>query len=140
MDCHFCEAPAGQNLPILLAAVGIWHRNFCGYDTRAVLPYDQRLARLPAYRSIDIVEHPPSVATLRQVMKLADLELRKLFNTSGQSYRGGGWKDKLARTSEADALAALAADGKLIKRPIVVGDGVALVGFSPDAWAVLARP
>jgi arsenate reductase len=88
-----------------------------------------------AYRSIDIVEHPPSVATLRNVMKLADIELRKLFNTSGQSYRGGGWKDKLAHTSEPDALAALAADGMLIKRPIAVGDGVALVGFSPDAWA-----
>lgn len=91
-----------------------------------------------AYRSIDIVEQPPSVATLRKIMKLAGLELRKLFNTSGQSYRGGGWKDKLAQTSEADALAALAADGMLIKRPILVGDGVALVGFSPDAWAVLA--
>jgi arsenate reductase (glutaredoxin) len=90
-----------------------------------------------AYRSIDITEHPPSVATLRKIMKLAGLELRKLFNTSGQSYRGGGWKDKLAQTSEADALAALAADGMLIKRPILVGDGVALVGFSPDAWAVL---
>jgi arsenate reductase len=88
-----------------------------------------------AYRSIDIVEHPPSVATLRKVMKLADIELRKLFNTSGQSYRGGGWKDKLARTSEADALAALAADGMLTKRPIVIGDDVALVGFSPDVWA-----
>jgi arsenate reductase len=87
------------------------------------------------YRSIDIVEHPPSVATLRKVMRLADLELRKLFNTSGQSYRGGGWKDKLADTSEANALAALAADGMLIKRPIIVADDIALVGFSPDAWA-----
>jgi arsenate reductase len=88
-----------------------------------------------AYRSIDITERPPTVATLRKVMKLADLELRKLFNISGQSYRGGGWKDKLASISEADALAALAADGKLIKRPIALGDDVALVGFSADAWA-----
>jgi arsenate reductase (glutaredoxin) len=91
-----------------------------------------------AYRSIDIVEQPPTVATLRRVMTLAELPLRKLFNTSGQSYRGGGWKDKLAKISEADALAALAEDGMLIKRPIAIGDDVALVGFSPDAWAVLA--
>jgi arsenate reductase len=90
-----------------------------------------------AYRSIDIVKNPPSAATLRNVMKLANIELRKLFNTSGQSYRGGGWKDKLSTISQADALAALAADGMLIKRPIVVGDGIALVGFSPDAWSVL---
>ena len=49
MDGHFQTAPLQQNLPVLLALVGIWHRNICGYATRAVLPYDQRLARLPAY-------------------------------------------------------------------------------------------
>ncbi len=49
MDAHFREAPFSQNLPVLLALVGIWHAQICGYPTRAVLPYDQRLARLPAY-------------------------------------------------------------------------------------------
>jgi glucose-6-phosphate isomerase len=49
MDRHFAEAPLPQNMPVLLALVGIWHRNACGYPSRAVLPYDQRLARLPAY-------------------------------------------------------------------------------------------
>ena len=49
MDAHFRSAPFDRNLPVLLALVGIWHRNVCGYPTRAVLPYDQRLARLPAY-------------------------------------------------------------------------------------------
>jgi len=49
MDRHFREAPFGQNMPVMLALVGIWHRQICGYPTRAVLPYDQRLARLPAY-------------------------------------------------------------------------------------------
>lgn len=49
MDRHFCEAPLAQNLPVMLALVGIWHAQGCGYATRAVLPYDQRLARLPAY-------------------------------------------------------------------------------------------
>jgi glucose-6-phosphate isomerase len=49
MDRHFRAAPLGENMPVLLALVGIWHRNVCGYPTRAVLPYDQRLARLPAY-------------------------------------------------------------------------------------------
>ncbi len=49
MDNHFCTAPMAENLPVLLAAVGIWHNNICGYPTRAVLPYDQRLLRLPAY-------------------------------------------------------------------------------------------
>ena len=49
MDAHFRHAPATENLPILLGLIGVWHRNVCGYPTRAVLPYDQRLARLPAY-------------------------------------------------------------------------------------------
>lgn len=49
MDRHFQTVPFARNLPVLLALVGIWHRNICNYATRAVLPYDQRLARLPAY-------------------------------------------------------------------------------------------
>ncbi len=49
MDQHFRTAPLAQNLPVLLALVGIWHRDACLYPARAILPYDQRLARLPAY-------------------------------------------------------------------------------------------
>jgi glucose-6-phosphate isomerase len=49
MDRHFREAEMGANLPVLLALVGIWHNQICGHATRAVLPYDQRLSRLPAY-------------------------------------------------------------------------------------------
>ena len=49
MDQHFATAPTDQNLPVLLALVGIWHRNVCGYGTHAVLPYDQRLSRFAAY-------------------------------------------------------------------------------------------
>ncbi|OCX62296.1 glucose-6-phosphate isomerase [Thioclava sp. SK-1] len=49
MDAHFKEAPLAQNLPVLYALVGMWHAQFCNYATRAVLPYDQRLSRLPAY-------------------------------------------------------------------------------------------
>ncbi|MEP9349376.1 glucose-6-phosphate isomerase [Xanthobacter sp. KR7-225] len=49
MDEHFRSAPLDVNLPVLLAAVGLFHRNVCGYASRAVIPYDQRLARFPAY-------------------------------------------------------------------------------------------
>ncbi|MGB1576057.1 MAG: glucose-6-phosphate isomerase, partial [Paracoccaceae bacterium] len=49
MDRHFCDAEFYENLPVLLALVGIWHNQVCDYATRAVLPYDQRLSRLPAY-------------------------------------------------------------------------------------------
>ncbi|MEM8749436.1 MAG: glucose-6-phosphate isomerase [Pseudomonadota bacterium] len=49
VDGHFTSAPLEQNIPVLMALIGIWHRNVCGYDTLAVLPYDQHLQRFPAY-------------------------------------------------------------------------------------------
>jgi len=49
MDRHFRSAPLAENMPVLLALTGTWHNQGCGYATRAVLPYDRRLSRLPAY-------------------------------------------------------------------------------------------
>ena len=49
MDAHFRDAPLAQNLPVLLGLIGIWNRNVLGYPAFALLPYDQRLARLPAF-------------------------------------------------------------------------------------------
>ncbi|MEP1198776.1 glucose-6-phosphate isomerase [Tateyamaria sp.] len=49
MDRHFCSAQGTENMPLMLALVGIWHRQVLGHATRAVLPYDQRLGQLPAY-------------------------------------------------------------------------------------------
>ncbi len=49
MDEHFRTAPVDQNLPILMGLVGVWNRNFLGATCQAILPYDQRLHRLPAY-------------------------------------------------------------------------------------------
>ncbi len=49
MDEHFRTAPFESNLPVLLGLIGIWYINFFGAETVAVLPYDQYLARLPAY-------------------------------------------------------------------------------------------
>ena len=49
MDDHFRAAPPEHSLPVMLALVGIWHNQGLGHATRAVLPYEQRLARLPAY-------------------------------------------------------------------------------------------
>ncbi len=49
IDDHFRSAPPMENMPILLALIGLWHHQFCGFPTRAVLPYEHRLGRLPAY-------------------------------------------------------------------------------------------
>jgi len=83
---------------------------------------------------VDIVESPPSKKALSTVLSLAGLPVRKLFNTSGQLYREGGYRDRVGTMTEAEALAELAAHGKLIKRPILLGDDVALVGFQEAVW------
>ena len=49
MDRHFQTAKGEANMPVMLALVGVWHRQGCGYSSRAVLPYDQRLVLLPSY-------------------------------------------------------------------------------------------
>jgi len=49
MDQHFASAPFEQNLPVLLALIGIWNINFQDIHAHAILPYDGRLAHLPAY-------------------------------------------------------------------------------------------
>lgn len=49
MDAHFRTAPLAENLPVLLGLVGIWRRNYLNYPTVALIPYDQRLERFPAY-------------------------------------------------------------------------------------------
>ena len=65
---------------------------------------------------------------------LSGQPLKKLFNTSGQSYRNGGFKEKLPAMSDDEAFGALAADGKLIKRPLLIDDGLVLVGFREPDW------
>ncbi|HPR08967.1 MAG TPA: glucose-6-phosphate isomerase [Candidatus Saccharibacteria bacterium] len=49
VDEHFRTAPLEQNMPVLLALIGIWNTNFLGAETEAILPYEQYLHRLPAY-------------------------------------------------------------------------------------------
>jgi glucose-6-phosphate isomerase len=49
MDRHFAHAPLARNLPVVMALLGIWYNNFLGAQSHAILPYDQLLARFPAY-------------------------------------------------------------------------------------------
>jgi len=49
MDEHFRAAPLDANMPVILALLGLWYNNFWDADSYAVLPYEQRLSRFPAY-------------------------------------------------------------------------------------------
>ena len=72
MDKHFQTADISKNLPVMLALVGVWHAQVAGYATRAVLPYEQRLARLPAYlQQLEMESNGKSVAIDGQDLKVA---------------------------------------------------------------------
>lgn len=81
-----------------------------------------------------IRETPPTQSELKSALAAHNGDLRRLFNTSGVDYRAMGIKDRLPTLSEAEALELLSSNGNLVKRPFVIGNGVSLVGFQPDAW------
>lgn len=87
-----------------------------------------------AFESRPIVERPPSVTELKALWKRSNLPLKKFFNTSGQSYRALD-RDALDAMDDAGKLELLAADGKLIKRPILDDGKSVLVGFNEAAYA-----
>ena len=98
-------------------------------------------ARGVAHERVDLVATPPSAAALRDLHRRSGLPIARFFNTAGESYRAGNFKQRLGAMSEADALAALAKDGKLIKRPIVDAGKDVLVGFDEKAYGhVFRRP
>ena len=85
------------------------------------------------YQLIDIIESPPSKDVLADAMtQLGDR--KKLFNTSGLSYRNLG-SHVVKAMSDSEALEALAQDGKLIKRPfLMTEEGKIIVGFKVQDW------
>ncbi len=112
-------------------ALRVYHYKNCN-TCRKALAFLERQG--VAFDAIDIVTRPPNATELRRVLKLTGLPIKKLFNTSGQSYRDGRFGERLPKLSESEALAELVKDGKLIKRPLVLGDDFALVGFDEDAY------
>ena len=89
----------------------------------------------PVVVVVPIAEAPPTADQLEAAITRSGLPAKRFFNTSGQSYRGGGWSAKVDQLSLREAAEALAADGMLIKRPLLLRGDVVLVGFSEPAWA-----
>jgi arsenate reductase len=77
---------------------------------------------------------PPPLAELQTMLVAYRGEMRRLFNTSGGDYREQKLGDKLPALSDASALALLAGNGNLVKRPFLIGNKVALVGFDASGW------
>jgi arsenate reductase len=87
-----------------------------------------------AFTPVDLVATPPEATVLRQILKQTGSPVQKLFNTSGQMYREGNYKTALHTLSESEALSALSTHGKLIRRPLLVGKSVCLIGFQEAAY------
>lgn len=81
-----------------------------------------------------IREIPPSVAELKIMFSACAGERRRLCNTSGRDYRELKLGDRLATMTDRDVIELLASNGNLVKRPFLLGDGVALVGFNEAVW------
>ncbi len=88
-----------------------------------------------AYELRDIKLDNPTYEELAAWYGRSGLPLKKFFNTSGLLYKSLGLKDKLPGLSEDEMLKLLAADGMLVKRPLLVGEDFVLVGFKENEWA-----
>jgi arsenate reductase len=125
-------AIAGDQLPLMVYAYGR-----CSTCRKALAWLAQQgLTAGPGLELIEITTSPPSRGTLSQALAALGA-IKRLFNTSGQSYRALG-AAAVAAMGQDEALQALAADGKLIKRPLVfTAQGKVLVGFKPEEWSAL---
>ena len=82
----------------------------------------------------DIKTDNPTAEELRLWYEKSGLPLKKFFNTSGLLYKSMDLKNRLSGMTEEEMLQLLAEDGMLVKRPLLVGDAVVLVGFREAEW------
>lgn len=80
------------------------------------------------YTLRDIIKENPNKDELREWVLKSGLDVNKFFNTSGILYREMGLKDKIKNMSFDEKIDLLSSDGKLVKRPLIIGD-VIIVGF-----------
>lgn len=79
----------------------------------------------------------PTYEELKEWYEISGLPLKKFFNTSGLLYKSMNLKEKLPAMTQEEQLRLLASDGMLVKRPIVVKEGLVLTGFKEADWEKL---
>lgn len=87
-----------------------------------------------AFEERNIRETNPTPEELKNRYRSSGLPLKRYFNTSGILYRELKLKDRLPKMGEDEKLRLLASDGMLVKRPLLIGEGVVLVGFKEAQW------
>ena len=119
----------------LAPVIKVFHYEGCGTckKARAWLT-----AQKLEFTLIPIVESPPSKKELKALIEKSGKDAKKWINTSGGSYRAAveqEGKEAVAAWSEGELITRLSADGKMIKRPVVVTETHVLVGFDEAAYA-----
>ena len=113
----------------------IYHHPNCTSCKKALKHLQQREVNFTAHNIIDL---PPGQKELTAMLRNYQGNIRRLFNTSGQAYRQADLKTKLGQLSDEQALALLASDGMLVKRPFIIDDdGNGLVGYNEAALTEL---
>ncbi len=86
------------------------------------------------FKTRNIKENNPSYEELKLWINKYNIEIKKLFNTSGLIYKNLNLKDKLIHMTDDEKIKLLREDGMLIKRPILLMDNEILIGFKKDLW------
>ena len=90
-----------------------------------------------SYTARHIKEEKPTYEELKHWYSISGLPLKRFFNTSGLLYKSLNLKQRLPQMSEEEQLRLLATDGMLVKRPIVVKNGIVMTGFKEADWEKL---
>lgn len=114
----------------------VWAYKNCGTCRNALKFLAERKV---AHEVLAIREQPPGTAELRAMLAHTGGEVRRLFNSSGQDYRALNMKERLPSLSVDEALALLATNGNLVKRPFALTKESGVVGFRPAEWERFAR-
>ncbi|NLM04792.1 MAG: arsenate reductase family protein [Clostridiales bacterium] len=89
------------------------------------------------YKERHIVEENPTFDELKEWIHGSGLPIKRFFNTSGILYREMGLKDKLITMTDEEQIKLLSTNGMLVKRPLIIGENIILVGFKTKEWEKL---
>lgn len=116
-------------------AIKVYEYKGCSTCQKALKFLDGRKVK---YEKLPIVEQPPTKSELQKMLQYLEADggsFKNLFNTSGQLYRELDVSSKLKDGMSAnEAIELLAKNGKLVKRPFVLGSDFGMVGFKEDVW------
>lgn len=111
--------------------VKVYQYNRCSTCRKAIKFLDYHNI---SYEAIPIVEQAPTREELQKMLAFYEGKISTLFNTSGVVYRERGLGRKIKTIDTDEAIELLASNGKLVKRPFLIGESFGLVGFKEEEW------